>query len=122
MDRHDPGSDRRSENRTLRETEGPRAFGRRQLREILRGRRRQVFAHHGPADRHPVQAVLSIAVLASSGTAGDALDDAFFVLGPERSRAYLKQLPGTETMFFLSGATRPWTMVRLRSRWLERLQ
>jgi len=69
-----------------------------------------------------VQAVLSIAVLASSGTAGDALDDAFFVLGPERSRAYLKQLPGTETMFFLSGATRPWTMVRLRSRWLERLQ
>ena len=27
----------------------------------------------------------SVAVLASSGTAGDALDNAFFVLGPEGS-------------------------------------
>jgi thiamine biosynthesis lipoprotein ApbE len=40
-------------------------------------------------------------VLASSGTAGDALDNAFFVLGPEGSRSYLNQLPGTEVFFFL---------------------
>ena len=38
-----------------------------------------------PRDGRPVQGVLSVAVLANSGTAGDALDDAFFVLGPTQS-------------------------------------
>src|SRR5438034_148742 len=66
-----------------------------------------------PRTGRPVQGVLSVAVLANSGTAGDALDDAFFVLGPERSRAYLNRLPGTEAMFFLPDASRGWTMVRL---------
>src|SRR5205823_4576390 len=45
-----------------------------------------------PRTGSPVQGVLSVAVLTSSGTAGDALDDAFFVLGPERTREYLKRL------------------------------
>jgi thiamine biosynthesis lipoprotein ApbE len=57
--------------------------------------------------------MLSVAVLASSGTAGDALDDAFFVMGPERSRAYLKTLPGTEAFFFLPDAKRGWTLTTL---------
>jgi thiamine biosynthesis lipoprotein ApbE len=50
-----------------------------------------------------------VAVLASSGTAGDALDDAFFVLGPERSRGYLTRLHDTEAIFFLptSAHTKP---------------
>ena len=74
-----------------------------------------------PRTGRPVQGVLSVAVLANSGTAGDALDDAFFVLGPERSRAYLNRLPGTEAMFFLPDASRGWTMVRLRSRRHARL-
>jgi FAD:protein FMN transferase len=69
-----------------------------------------------PRTGRPVQGVLSVAVLASSGTAGDALDDAFFVMGPERSRAYLKTLPGTEALFFLPDATRGWKLVQLTGR------
>jgi thiamine biosynthesis lipoprotein len=68
-----------------------------------------------PHTGRPVQGVLSVAVLASSGTAGDALDDAFFVLGPEGSRAYLSRLRSTEVFFFLPDATRRWTLVHQRS-------
>ncbi len=68
-----------------------------------------------PRTGRPVQGVLSVAVLASSGTAGDALDDAFFVLGPEGSRAYLNQLPGTEAFFFLPDPMRAWTVVHRRA-------
>jgi thiamine biosynthesis lipoprotein len=62
-----------------------------------------------PRTGRPAQGVLSVAVLASSGTAGDALDDAFFVLGPERSRGYLTRLHDTEAIFFLpaSAHTKP---------------
>jgi thiamine biosynthesis lipoprotein len=66
-----------------------------------------------PRTGRPVQGVLSVAVLARTGTAGDALDDAFFVMGPERSRAYLKTLPGTEAFFFLPDAKRGWTLKTL---------
>jgi FAD:protein FMN transferase len=54
-----------------------------------------------PRTGTPAQGVLSVVVLAGSGTAGDALDDAFFVLGPERSRAYLNRLRATEVFFFV---------------------
>jgi thiamine biosynthesis lipoprotein len=67
-----------------------------------------------PRTGRPVQGVLSVAVLARSGTAGDALDNAFFVLGPEGSRSYLRQLPGTEAFFFLPKSARAWTMVHRR--------
>jgi len=60
-----------------------------------------------PRTGRPAQGVLSVAVLASSGTAGDALDNAFFVLGPERSRTYLHHLHDTEVIFFLPAAARP---------------
>lgn len=69
-----------------------------------------------PRTGWPVQGVLTVAVLTSSGTAGDALDDALFVMGPERSRAYLKTFPGTDALFFLPDATRGWTLVRLTGR------
>ena len=62
----------------------------------------------------PVQGVLSVVVLARTGTEGDALDDAFFVKGPEHSRAYLKTLPATEVYFFLPDAHRGWRMVHSR--------
>jgi thiamine biosynthesis lipoprotein len=65
-----------------------------------------------PRTGRPVQGVLSVAVLASSGTAGDALDDAFFVLGPERSRAYVNRLDGIEAIFLLPDASHGWTAVR----------
>jgi thiamine biosynthesis lipoprotein len=65
-----------------------------------------------PRTGRPVQGVLSVAVLASSGTAGDALDNAFFVLGPERSRSYLHRLHNTEAIFFLPDARGGWSVVR----------
>ena len=68
-----------------------------------------------PRAGRPVQGVLSVAVLAPSGTAGDALDDAFFVQGVEGSRAYLKRLPETEAFFFLPERGRTWKMVRMHS-------
>jgi thiamine biosynthesis lipoprotein ApbE len=59
--------------------------------------------------------MLSVAVLANTGTAGDALDDAFFVLGPGGSQAYLRELRETEAFFFLPDASRGWTMIQQRS-------
>ena len=66
-----------------------------------------------PRAGRPVQGVLSVAVLADTGTAGDALDDAFFVLGVARSRAYLKRLPAIEAFVFLPSPRSRWTLVRL---------
>jgi FAD:protein FMN transferase len=66
-----------------------------------------------PRTGRPVEGVLSVAVLSSSGTAGDALDNAFFVLGPKHSRQYLKKLGATEVFFLLPDRKRPWTMVHL---------
>jgi FAD:protein FMN transferase len=68
-----------------------------------------------PRTGRPVQGVLSVAVLTSNGTAGDALDNAFFVLGPEGSRTYLSRLSTTEVFFFLPDAKLPWTLTQLRS-------
>jgi FAD:protein FMN transferase len=67
-----------------------------------------------PRAGRPVQGVLSVAVVTSSGTAGDALDNAFFVLGPERSREYLSRLSTTEVFFFLPDAKLSWTITQLR--------
>jgi FAD:protein FMN transferase len=69
-----------------------------------------------PRSGMPVQGVLSVAVLTSTGTAGDALDNALFVMGPERSRAYLNTLPATEAMFFLPDTPRGWKVARLSGR------
>jgi thiamine biosynthesis lipoprotein len=73
-----------------------------------------VYSHiMDPRTARPVQGILGVAVLTSTGTAGDALDDALFVQGVERSRAYLRRLPATEAIFFLPADARPWKMVRL---------
>jgi thiamine biosynthesis lipoprotein len=69
-----------------------------------------------PRTGWPVQGVLTVAVLTHTGTAGDALDDAFFVRGLERSRTYLEKLAGTEALFFLPDAQRAWKLVRLTGR------
>jgi FAD:protein FMN transferase len=66
-----------------------------------------------PRTGMPAQGVLSVVVLAGSGTEGDALDDALFVLGPAGSREYLNRLDETEALFFLPDANRGWTLVRL---------
>ena len=66
-----------------------------------------------PRTGRPVQGVLSVAVLSDSATAGDALDNAFFVLGPEGSRAYWTRLARTDVFFFLPDGEHSWKMVRL---------
>src|SRR5712691_7569358 len=86
------------------------------------GRREKSFEAGGvtyahimdPRTGRPVQGMLSVAVLASSGTAGDALDDVFFVQGVEKSRAYLKRLPSTEAFFFLSEEG-GWRLVHMKN-------
>lgn len=69
-----------------------------------------------PRVGRPVQGLLSVAVLADSGTAGDALDNAFFVQGVEGSRSYIQRLAATEAFFFLPEHGRKWRMVRLHGR------
>jgi FAD:protein FMN transferase len=68
-----------------------------------------------PRNGRPVQGVLSVAVLASTGTAGDALDNAFFVLGPKHSPPYLNALAAAEVFFLLPDQKRHWTMVHMRA-------
>jgi thiamine biosynthesis lipoprotein len=63
-----------------------------------------------PRTGRPVQGVLSVAVITKTGTEGDALDDAFVVLGPDRSRRYLKRLQDVELFFFLPDG-KAWTMI-----------
>jgi thiamine biosynthesis lipoprotein len=67
-----------------------------------------------PRSGRPVQGVLSVVVLANTGTVGDALDDALFVLGPSRSSRYVKEWRGTEAWFFLPAPGHSWTMVKSR--------
>lgn len=69
-----------------------------------------------PRTGKPVQGMLSVAVLTGTGTAGDALDEAFFVLGPGGSRAYLREVAGTEVFFFVPDRARPWRMIAARTR------
>lgn len=66
-----------------------------------------------PRSGRPAQGVLSVAVLAPSGTDGDALDDAFFVLGPEHSAPYSRALAAVEAFFLLPDRERPWRLVRM---------
>lgn len=67
-----------------------------------------------PRTARPVQGVLSVAVLTATGTAGDALDNVFYVAGVRRSRAYLKKLPNTEVFFFLPEGKTKWRLRRLK--------
>jgi thiamine biosynthesis lipoprotein len=68
-----------------------------------------------PRSGMPVQGMLSVAVMTETGTAGDALDDAFFVLGPGGSRRYLNQVAGTEVFYFVSDRTQPWRLIHARA-------
>lgn len=66
-----------------------------------------------PRTGRPVENMLSVAVITKSGTDGDALDNAFYVEGVEKSRALLPHYPGTEVLFFLPDGGKAWRMVRL---------
>lgn len=76
----------------------------------LNGRR---YSHiMDPRTGHPVGSVLSVAVVSRTGIDGDALDNAFFVLGPRRASALKSRYPVREVIFFLPQPKRKWTMIR----------
>jgi len=61
-----------------------------------------------PATGMPVRGMLSVIVLAGTGTTGDALDTALFVLGVERGRALLAKYAGTEAHFLVPDPLGGW--------------
>jgi thiamine biosynthesis lipoprotein len=67
-----------------------------------------------PRTAKPVQGLLSVAVLTSTGTAGDALDNVFFVQGTEKTRAQMRRLVATEAYFFVPDSRAGWKMVHVR--------
>jgi thiamine biosynthesis lipoprotein len=66
-----------------------------------------------PRTGMPVQDILSVAVITETGTAGDALDNVFYVLGIEKSRKLLERYPVTEVIFFLPDSGQDWKLIRL---------
>jgi thiamine biosynthesis lipoprotein len=61
-----------------------------------------VYSHiMDPRTGRPVQGVVAVAVTSDTGTEGDALDDALFVMGVERSRRYLQQFPQSSAWLWL---------------------
>lgn len=66
-----------------------------------------------PRTGMPVQGILSVAVLTDTGTAGDALDDALFVLGVQGGRAYLRRSTGTEAYVFVPDSAKGWRVERI---------
>lgn len=66
-----------------------------------------------PRTARPVPDMLSVAVLTTTGTAGDALDNVLFVQGADAARRTVERLPGTEAYFFLPDGAREWRMVHL---------
>jgi len=66
-----------------------------------------------PRTGRPVSGVLSVAVLSSRATDGDALDNVLFVQGLEKARAFVARLapsPPTSVYFFLPTAGTGWRL------------
>lgn len=64
-----------------------------------------------PRTGMPVQGVLSVLVITQTGTAGDALDNVFYVLGVENSGKLLESLADTEVRFFVPDSGKRWKMI-----------
>ncbi|MFN0112518.1 MAG: FAD:protein FMN transferase [Blastocatellia bacterium] len=72
-----------------------------------------------PRTGWPAQGVLSVAMLTDTGTAGDALDNVFYVLGVENSKRRFQKWPLTKAFFFLAAdkrAPRKWKLVTLNDK------
>src|SRR5512143_2420847 len=66
----------------------------------------KVYSHiFDPKTGRPVEKMLSTAVLAPLGETSDALSTSFYVMGPERSRAYLNRRPDLAVIFYLPQKT-----------------
>ena len=61
-----------------------------------------------PRTGRPVQGMLSVAVLAATGTEGDALDNVLFVEGVSKGRATVARHPGTAAWFFVPDGAAGW--------------
>lgn len=71
-----------------------------------------IYSHiMDPGRGRPVEGLLSVAVVAGSGMEGDALDNALFVMGPEKAGSYLKQYPTVHAYFFLPQEGEGWQML-----------
>jgi len=78
----------------------------------LRGRR---YSHIlDPRTGRPVEGILSVAVITDNGTAGDALDNVFYVQGVSWSRKALSAFPVSKVIFFLSESAGKWRMETLQ--------
>ncbi|MCI0662742.1 MAG: FAD:protein FMN transferase [Acidobacteria bacterium] len=66
-----------------------------------------------PRTGMPVQGVLSVLVITGTGTAGDALDNVFYVLGVEKSRKLLESFSDTEVHFFVPDSIRGWKKIEV---------
>lgn len=67
-----------------------------------------------PRTGRPVMKVLSVAVMTKTGTAGDALDNVFYVLGVQQTKALLKRSAHTEAIFFLPDKPKTWKSIHLK--------
>src|SRR5262245_5982911 len=68
-----------------------------------------------PRTGWPVQGVISVAVITSNGTEGDALDNVFYVQGLEWSKIWSKRSTGTEMIFFLPKGEKGWRALQLQN-------
>jgi len=66
-----------------------------------------------PRTGMPVQGILSVLVITGTGTAGDALDNVFYVLGVEKSRKALERFPDTEVQFFVPESGKKWKIIEI---------
>lgn len=66
-----------------------------------------------PRTGRPVEGVLSVAVVTDTGTAGDALDNVFYVQGINWSRRALPKFPVNKVFFFLPEPDGRWRMETL---------
>ena len=66
-----------------------------------------------PRTGRPARGALSVIVLATNGTTGDALDDALFVQGVEQAEALLRAHPESEAFFLLDDPPDAWRVVHL---------
>ena len=67
-----------------------------------------------PRTGRPVMKVLSVAVMTKTATAGDALDNVFYVLGVQQTKALLKRSAHTEVIFFLPDKPKTWKSIHLK--------
>ncbi len=69
-----------------------------------------------PRTGRPVMKVLSVAVLTKTGTAGDALDNVFYVQGVQQAKRLLKRYANTEVIFFLPDKPKSWKLIHLKNK------